>query len=68
MITVSTEILFHFSCDRCGKWWSVGDWNPQPKMYCPHCGTTQEIWVPKLKDPRPLTESEIDMFLHGGGQ
>ena len=38
MIEFSKEILTHFNCTICKKWWSVGDWQPEQNMCCPHCG------------------------------
>lgn len=36
---VSKEILFHFECLKCKKWWSIGDAPPKKKeWYCPWCG------------------------------
>jgi DNA-directed RNA polymerase subunit RPC12/RpoP len=41
------EILYHFDCGECGKWWSYAKTpdNKEEKhkkickhMYCPHCG------------------------------
>jgi predicted RNA-binding Zn-ribbon protein involved in translation (DUF1610 family) len=35
----STEVLSHFSCGACGKWWTVGDAPKKKKhWYCPWCG------------------------------
>lgn len=37
--TVSTEMLRHFRCGKCGLWWSVADeTNDAETRYCPHCG------------------------------
>ncbi len=40
--TISWENLAHFSCQVCGKWWSVGDC-PKDKLdwHCPWCGHKQ---------------------------
>jgi len=37
---VSLEFLYHFHCDRCHKWWSRADIEPQigEQVYCPYCG------------------------------
>lgn len=41
---VSTEILSHFNCSRCGKWWSIGDYKPDGKgLFCPWCGTHDSV-------------------------
>lgn len=44
----SVEILFHFNCYRCGKWWSIGDCPKDvlTQTICPHCGAiggTEEV-------------------------
>ena len=35
----SCEILNHFSCSKCKKWWTIGD-APKTKRewFCPWCG------------------------------
>lgn len=38
MITYAIETLYHFHCDNCSEWWSIGDWSPVQTMTCPHCG------------------------------
>jgi DNA-directed RNA polymerase subunit RPC12/RpoP len=43
MIRYCLEKLYHFSCDECGKWFSVGDWTRAKKMTCPHCGIEQGV-------------------------
>ena len=37
---VSLELLYHFNCDRCSKWWTVADITPLAGaiVWCPHCG------------------------------
>lgn len=37
---VSLEHLYHFNCERCNGWWSIGDykWGEKQYIYCPHCG------------------------------
>ncbi|MGF1576953.1 MAG: hypothetical protein ACFCU9_13645 [Cyanophyceae cyanobacterium] len=37
---VSLEYLYHFQCDRCSRWWSQADLEPQPgdQLFCPQCG------------------------------
>ena len=48
MISYSTELLYHFNCGKCEKWWSyvktIDNKEEMHKkivksMYCPHCGT-----------------------------
>lgn len=42
----STELLVHFNCGACQKWWSVGDAPPDKKnWFCPWCGTEQKIQI-----------------------
>ena len=36
---ISTEILSHFQCRECNRWWSIGDWKPKKYIFCPHCET-----------------------------
>jgi hypothetical protein len=40
-IQYTKEILYHFNCEECKKWWSVSDFtlsgDPKQKMSCPHC-------------------------------
>jgi len=40
----SVEMLHHFHCENCGKWWSIGD-APKDKhdWFCPWCGTKQDF-------------------------
>lgn len=42
---VSLELLFHYKCDRCQKWWSVADIHPviDASVSCPHCGERSEV-------------------------
>lgn len=42
MIT-KKEILIHFMCEYCNKWWSIGDApiDTKKKWYCPWCGKEQ---------------------------
>jgi DNA-directed RNA polymerase subunit RPC12/RpoP len=51
----SKEILYHFNCGKCDKWWSIADYhlfsNSVPEnekkvpilITCPHCGHNEEI-------------------------
>lgn len=37
---VSLELLYHWRCGSCQKWWTVADVVPTQKtVYCPHCMT-----------------------------
>jgi len=52
---VSKEVLYHFNCGACEKWWSIADHhlisNNVPEnekkvpilIICPHCGHNEEI-------------------------
>jgi hypothetical protein len=42
---VSLENLWHFQCDYCQGWWSIGDYTPPPhrQIYCPHCGLQNTV-------------------------
>jgi len=51
----SKEILYHFNCGVCNKWWSIADYhllsNNVPKnketvhnlLTCPYCGHKEEV-------------------------
>ena len=37
----SKEILYHFNCGKCDKWWTIADHHllfKEVKITCPHCG------------------------------
>lgn len=40
--TYTIEKLYHFQCESCHQWWTIGDWDMSPgckgEMYCPTCG------------------------------
>jgi len=39
---VSIELLSHFSCRICNKWWSISDAPKEKKeWFCPWCGEKQ---------------------------
>ena len=42
---VSLEHLYHFQCDSCHKWWTVGDIEPSigQQIFCPHCGKINTV-------------------------
>ena len=44
-IKCSIEILYHYNCSLCSKWWSVADIPSVlgQEMTCPHCGETGAI-------------------------
>lgn len=52
MIYYSIEILKHYKCSKCNKWWSVGDGKDVDRMVCPHCGRDQ------LVQPIPISIEE----------
>lgn len=39
MLKISLELLYHYSCGHCNKWWSIADIKPIPGsvVTCPHC-------------------------------
>ena len=45
----SKEILYHFNCGKCNKWWSIADYHLfskdilKNKIICPHCEYKEEI-------------------------
>jgi hypothetical protein len=41
---LSIEMLYHYSCGSCGKWWSIGD-HPSPTLSvtCPLCGVQKDV-------------------------
>ncbi|MBP6942786.1 MAG: hypothetical protein KBB55_01950 [Candidatus Buchananbacteria bacterium] len=43
----SIELLTHFCCEECKKWWAIGDAPQRDTWYCPWCGTQQEMIVAK---------------------
>jgi hypothetical protein len=51
---VSKEILYHFNCGKCNKWWSIADYHLlsinnlngldyKKQMSCPHCQHKETI-------------------------
>lgn len=39
----SIEILNHFNCSFCKKWWTIGDApKSESKWFCPWCGKENE--------------------------
>lgn len=37
------EILAHFKCNECRKYWSVGDYEHYRIITCPHCQANYEL-------------------------
>lgn len=58
-ISVYKEDLYHFLCDNCKKWFSIGDWEPVEYLYCPHCGKKQGIAKSKVEFVES-TEEDIE--------
>lgn len=48
MIEYTIEILHHFKCNDCKKWWSIADWTKTQTMSCPFC-TIESMDVIKSK-------------------
>ena len=47
----SVEILYHYFCYECGRWWSVAELcSIGGKAYCPHCGEYRPILGKNLAD------------------
>lgn len=44
---ISNEILSHFRCGKCDKWWSIGDAPCQENWFCPWCGEKNKTLSPK---------------------
>ena len=52
-IRYTVETLYHFSCDKCKKWWSIADFaywllphkahHSLKKLTCPHCGFKSKL-------------------------
>ena len=43
---VSKEILYHFQCGKCTKWWTISDHHflaINNSIVCPHCGYKNKI-------------------------
>lgn len=42
---VYLEHLYHFNCDRCQGWWSIGDFKYRPgfSIFCPHCNAEHTL-------------------------
>lgn len=56
------ERLYHYRCDHCQKWWTVGDIAPQinQEMHCPHCGKKNVIQgVTEAASETPNSNTEI---------
>ena len=48
-LTISIEQIYHFSCGRCTKWWSIGDYPIERvvSITCPHCKQTYYLNMEK---------------------
>ncbi len=42
---LSKEILYHFNCGDCDKWWTISDHHLLSKntITCPHCRAEKEF-------------------------
>jgi len=42
----TVEKLYHFQCESCDQWWTIGDWDKSPsyngKLNCPNCGASAQ--------------------------
>ena len=47
----TTELLYHFNCGKCKKWWSYASTKEEGitgrYMHCPHCGEVGECKIQK---------------------
>lgn len=53
---VSLELLYHFQCAHCSRWWSVGDfkYHPGDVVFCPHCARANIL-------PDELLRAEVQL-------
>jgi hypothetical protein len=59
-MTPYLEYLYHFNCDHCSNWWSIGDWVPAVSIICPHCGKKNLMEVAdevEYEDGMPITNT-----------
>jgi len=43
---VATELVYHFTCPKCGDSWSMSDFNFNLETtFCPSCGTKYGVFV-----------------------
>jgi hypothetical protein len=42
---VYLENIYHFTCDSCNLWWSIGDFpfGMFKSLFCPYCGVTNKL-------------------------
>lgn len=54
---VSLELLYHFQCGCCNKWWSIGDYGYHAgnQMTCPYCNVGQVL------PEKPLLGKDFDL-------
>jgi DNA-directed RNA polymerase subunit RPC12/RpoP len=45
------EHLYHYSCSKCKKWWSIAEGTESDFIKCPHCGKRDSIEF-ELEDQR----------------
>ena len=62
MIRYSIETLWHFSCEACGKWWSIGDHQAHDKqeLTCLHCGTKGELAPAEPLETTEPIQAKVD--------
>jgi len=41
-LKLSKEVLVHFQCSSCSKWWTIGDAPDRGHWFCPWCGVKQD--------------------------
>ena len=58
ILEVSLEMLYHFRCVNCEKWWSIGDWAYASDIICPHCG--QHLHNPKSEKAIMSENDSVD--------
>jgi len=46
---VYKELLLHFNCSKCTKYWSISGGIIGKYYYCPHCGYLQKFNIVRKK-------------------
>jgi hypothetical protein len=56
----SIEKLSHFSCEKCEKWWSIGD-APEERdnWFCSWCGHENNYGNDQKKEPEKSNDSDM---------
>lgn len=61
MILFTIEHLYHFQCQQCKSWWSIGDYQQRDAMACPSCGVFQGIEpMSKEQQDKNMRKSDDD--------